>query len=156
MAAITCYDREGTAQPVPIEEIGFRPAVYGIFIENDQVFLLRHPETGLLYPPGEILAEDEPPSQLIRRYFRKLTGLVLQLGPLVFVEDQYVIDDEGQAWQLSLLYYALERPTITLAPTMAEVDEYEQPEWAPLDNLRREQMQFGYEAIQAARLRLKL
>lgn len=156
MATIICYDREGKAQSFASEEIGFRPAVYGIFIENDQVFLLKHPETNLFYPPGEVLVEDKPPTQVVRQQFRKLTGLVLQLGPLIFVEDRYVVDDEGEAWQLSLLYYALERPIITMAPTMAEVDDYEQPEWIPLDSLQREQMQFGYEAIQAARLHLKL
>jgi len=156
MATIICYDREGKAQSFASEEIGFRPAVYGIFIENDQVFLLKHPETNLFYPPGEVLVEDKPPTQVVRQQFRKLTGLVLQLGPLIFVEDQYVVDDEGEAWQLSLLYYALERPIIAMAPTMAEVDDYEQPEWIPLDSLQREQMQFGYEAIQAARLYLKL
>ena len=156
MATIVCYDREGKAHSFASEDIAFRPAVYGIFIENDQVFLLKHPETNLFYPPGKILAEDEPPTQVVRQQFRKLTGLALQLGPLIFVEDQYVVDDEQQPWQLSLLYYALERPMITMAPTMAEVDDYEQPEWVLLDGLQRQQMQFGYEAIQAARLRLKL
>jgi ADP-ribose pyrophosphatase YjhB (NUDIX family) len=67
------------------------------------------------------------------------------------VEDQYVMDSDRRAWHLSVVYYALERPS-----TAATISDSSKIEWVPLDELDRSQMQFGYEAVQAGRLRLKL
>lgn len=156
MATILCYDREGNAVPVSSDTLSFRPAVYGVFIENNQVFLLKHPTNGLWSLPGKVLAEDEPPTQAIRQLFRKLTGLVLHLGSLIYVEDQYVVDDDEKAWHQSLMYYLLTRPSITTTPTLTVTDHYEQPEWVSLTNLQRHELQFGYQALQAARLLQKI
>jgi len=155
MATVVCYDIQGNAVPVAAEAVIFRPAVFGIFIENNQIWLQRHPQTGLWHPPGVILEENETPTQAIRHYFRKVTGMTPALGPLLFVEDQYHIDDNRRAWHLSVMYYALERPTAA-APTLAEPDSSQQPDWVPLADVKRLQMQFGYEAIQAGKLQLNL
>jgi ADP-ribose pyrophosphatase YjhB (NUDIX family) len=155
MATVCCYDVYGNAVPVAPESIVFRPAVYGIFIENDYILLLRHPQSELWHPPGSVLASHETPTQAVRHYFRQLTGMTPILGPLLFVEDQYHVDDARQAWHLSVLYYALDRPVATAA-TLAELEGSVQPGWLPLAELKRNQMQFGYEAIQAGWLRLRL
>jgi ADP-ribose pyrophosphatase YjhB (NUDIX family) len=155
MATIICYDVFGNAVPVAPEALTFRPAVNGIFIENNQILLQKHPQTGLWHPPGSVLAENETPAQAIRHIFRDLTGMTPLLGPLLFVEDQYHIDDDRRAWCLSTLYYALERPMA--AATLAEPDDSAvQPDWVSLDDLARHQMQYGYEAILAGKLQLKL
>ncbi|HEX6385303.1 MAG TPA: NUDIX domain-containing protein [Anaerolineae bacterium] len=155
MTTVCCYDVYGNAIPVAPEAITFRPAVYGIFIEDDHILLLRHPQTALWHPPGSILAPHETPTQAVRYTFRELTGMTPVLGPLLFVEDQYLVDDERRAWHLSVLYYALDRPT-AMATTLAEMENSSQPDWKPLAELKRNQMQFGYEAIQAGWLRLRL
>ncbi len=155
MATIICYDTFGNPVPVSPEAFIFRPAVYGIFIENNQIFLLKQSQTELLYPPGVILEEDETPTQAIRHQFRELTGMNPKIGSMIFLEDRYLVDNDHRAWHLSALYYALQRPKTTAA-TLSEIDETEQPEWISLDSLQRHQMQFGFEAIQAGRLQLKL
>lgn len=155
MTTILCYDIEGNRVPVAAEAISFRPAVYGIFIEHDQILLLRHRQSELLQPPGSILAAHETPTQVIRHHFRQLTSMTPLLGPLLFVEDQYRIVAE-QAWHLSALYYALSRPTATATTLSATEEEPSYPVWVHLNNLRRNQMMFGYEAIRAGQLNLEL
>lgn len=155
MNSIICYDWEGNAHSVAVEHVQFRPAVYGIFIENDQVLLVRHPHTDRWQPPGGILRSDETPSQAVRHYFRQITGMTPRLGPLLSIDDQYLIDENEQAWHLSVLYYALDRPEATVA-TLTEIESSAQPEWVHLAQLRREDLQLGYDAIEAARLRLSL
>jgi ADP-ribose pyrophosphatase YjhB (NUDIX family) len=154
MITTVCHDIYGNAVPVAPESITFRPAVYGIFIENGQVLLQKQPQTGLWQPPGTILAASDTPTQVIRHYFRQLTGLTLIIGSLLYVEDQYFIDEERRAWKLSVLYYGLERP-LAAAP-LTEAEEASQIEWVPLTDLPREQFQFGYEAVQAGKLQQKL
>lgn len=154
MNTICCYDTHGNAVVMPIEAVTFCPAVYGIFIENNQVLLLRHPQTKLWYPPGRMLTDHETPTQVIRHYFRQMTGMIPQFGPLIFVEDMYHIDDNNKAWHISAMYYALIRSQ-TATTTLANLTGSAQPEWVLLTALERQQMQFGYEAIQAGKLRLK-
>ena len=155
MATIVCYDIYGNAVPVAAESITFRPAVYGIFIENSQILLQKQPQTDLWHPPGTMLAVSNTPTQVIRHYFRQITGLTPVIRSLLFVEDQYFIDEERRAWKLSAMFYALERP-LTTATALTESEEAAKTEWVPLTDLQREQFQFGYEAILAGKLQLKL
>ncbi|NJN55484.1 MAG: hypothetical protein HC804_12460 [Anaerolineae bacterium] len=99
-----------------------------------------------------ILAENETPTQAIRHAFRRLTGMTPRVGVMLYVEDHYVMEEgERHAWQLAVVYYALERPS-----TAATISETSKTEWVALPDLQRQQMQFGYEAVQAGRLQLKL
>lgn len=152
MATIICHDIQGNPIPVAPEALIFRPAVYGIFIENNQVLLHKYQYSSLWCPPGAILAAHETPNQIIRHTFRKLTGMTPKLGPMLYMEDQYLFDGERRAWHFAVVYYALERPSTAATLSM----DSGITEWVPLADLDRRQMQFGYEAIQAGRLQLKL
>ncbi len=44
------------------------------------------------------LAKNETPTQAIRQTFQQLTGMIPKLGPMLFVEDQYITDNERRAW----------------------------------------------------------
>ena len=155
MSQVTCYDSNGNAISVSSENMTFRPAVYGIFIEHQQVLLTRHAQTGLFQPPGGILQSLETPTQAVRHHFRDVTGMTPRLGPLLLVEDQFIVDDAQQAWHLSTLYYALDRPEATVA-SLTEIESSSQPEWVTLATLQRDQLQLGFEAIEAGRLRLQV
>lgn len=155
MTTILCTDLHGRAHPIPAHNLRYRPAVYGIFIENEQVLLVTHPETGLLQPPGGILQPTETPTQAVRHHFRRVTGMTPLLGPLLFVEDQYVVDEKDQAWHLTLLYYALDRPDATVA-SLTEIETSTQYSWVHFDALARDGLQLGYEAIGAGRLRQRV
>ena len=155
MSSIVCYDIYGNAVPVTAESITFRPAVYGIFIENEQILLQKQPQTDLWHPPGTMLSVSDTPTQVIRHHFRQIMGLTPAIGSLLFVEDQYFLDEERRAWKLSAMYYGLERP-LSSATALAEAEENTQTQWVPLADLQREQFQFGYEAIQAGKLQKKL
>jgi ADP-ribose pyrophosphatase YjhB (NUDIX family) len=154
MSTVRCYDAAGNAVAVAPESITFRPAVYGIFIENQQVILLEHTQTNLWYPPGRILQSHEVPTQIVRHIFRQVTDMMPALGPLLFVEDQYRVDENGRAWHTSVLYYGLNRAEVTPS-TFSGLSSPPQYEWIPLSALRRERLLFGFEAIQAGRLRFR-
>ncbi|NHZ72077.1 MAG: hypothetical protein GWP17_03215, partial [Aquificales bacterium] len=155
MTTIQIFDVQGHAQTVSSENLIFRPAVYGIFIEHDQILLLRNLKTQLLLPPGRIVAENESPTQAIRHYFRNQAGITPLLGPLLFIENQYR-QENGRFWQLSVLYYAIERPS-TASIRFSENEELPtQPDWVQLNSLDQTQFQFGFEAVQAGKLRLQL
>ena len=152
---IQCYDQDGETITVSPEDVLFRPAAYGVLIENEQVLLETNPETGLLHPPGHILESHETPTQAIKHHLRNFAGLTPLIGPLLFIEDKYLVKKNlDEVWHLSLLYYALDRPPYS-SMTISEM-EASGANWLPLADLTRPHLQFGYDAIQAGRLRLRL
>lgn len=155
MNVVCCFDSQGKAVPLPADSILYSPAAYGILIERNQVLLLEHPATGLLYPPGGTLSPRQTPDQTILIHVRQVAGMNPAVGPLLFVEDQYRVDEQGQGWHLSVLYYALERPAV---PTIVAIEMVRDSsaKLISLEALRREHMLFGYEAINAGRIRLEL
>lgn len=155
MKTVTCYDLEGKPHAIPADQLLFSPAVYGIFIENEQVLLVRPSETGRWQPPGGRLRPDETPTQAVRHYFREITGMTPKLGPLLAVEEQYVLDGDGQAYHLSVLYYGLDRPDATVA-TLTEIENASLGEWVNLAELKRSDLQLGYDAIAAGRRRVTM
>ena len=147
MKTVDCVDLEGKLVAVNAADVTFCPAVYGILIENQRVLLQQHASSGLWHPPGGRLPEGQAPDRAVRAFFRAATGMLPELGPLLSLEEHYRIDDEGRAWHLSVMYYALTRAPGAMA-TPGQPEE-EQPAWIPLEALTREQMLLGYPAVQA-------
>jgi len=153
MSPIHCYDDNGQSHVVGAESLHFSPAVYGIFIENDRILLLSRGSTRLYTPPGCFLTPNEIPVQSIRHYFRRLVDITPVLGPLLFIEDQYRWLD-GRAWQISALYYALERPFTASLHLNETLEPDHTPQWVDLFDLQRSQFLFGYKAVTAGASRL--
>lgn len=155
METIRCYDAQGGYTDVAADQVAFQAAAYGIFIENEQVLLVQHPQTRLWQPPGAPLVNNETPHDLLCHVFRQILGVTPLVGPLLFVEDRYELDKRRQAWQVAALYYGLKRPSSTAA-VPAEIASSGLSAWVPVGQLQRKQMQFGYEAVRAGLLDLDL
>lgn len=150
-----CFDDMGQIVEVQGGPAGFRPAVYGILIENEQVLLQPHPESKLWQPPGKVLEVEEAPTSAVLRCFQAAAGITPIITGLLLAEDRCWIDKQGLVWQLSVLYYALKRPTAGAAG-LINFDSPARPEWFPLENLTRDKMLLGYEAVEAGRIRTEL
>lgn len=150
-----CFDDNGQVIDIQTSPTGFRPAVYGILIENDQVLLQPHGKNLLWHPPGKVLESEETPTSAVIRCFQAAAGITPVITGLLLAEDRCWIDGDGQMWQLSVLYYALKRPAAGAAG-LINFDSPARPEWFPLENLTRSQMLLGYEAVQAGCVRIEL
>lgn len=148
MSTVVCYDIYGTSHHVSTADMRFSPAAYGIFIENDQLLLIKNRQTALWQLPGGRLAAHETPTLAVRFFVRRVTGITPTLRGLVHIEDRFVLDEAQQAWRLSCLYYALQRPSAP-TPAMYDMDGSTPATWLPLAQLQRESLQFGYKAIRA-------
>jgi ADP-ribose pyrophosphatase YjhB (NUDIX family) len=155
MGEVICFDDHGRATSVSPAEVTFRPAVYGVLLEHEQVLLRLHPATGLWLLPGGLVDGYEKPTQAVRRHFRAASSVAPVTGPLLLVEEQYRIDAEGRAWHLSVLYYAVTRPSAG-SQSLIDFENAHRPEWAALDTLTPERLQFGYDAIRLAQARQAL
>ena len=147
--AVFCADLHGRLTPVPSASLQFSLAVYGILIENNRVLLQVEPQTGLFYPLGGRFAAEQPPSQALRQLVYAATGISPVVHQLLLMREEVVLDGQKRAWRLSVAYYILERP-LNGRSNLIDFDTAAKPEWLPVAKLGREQMQFGYDAIQLA------
>ena len=150
-----CFNDNGQVVDVSGPPAGVRPAVYGILIENDQVLLQPHEQSSLWQPPGKVLEAGETPTAALLRCFQAAAGILPAITGLLFAEDRCWLDGEGKVWRLSALYYGLKRPTAGVAG-MINFDSAARPEWFPLENLTRDKMLLGFEAVEAGRVREEL
>ena len=145
-----CCDSLGKIVPIPQEDLLFRPAVYGILLENKQVLLQAHLETGRWHLPGGFVEREQAPDQALRQHFRAATGMMPLIQSVVMVDDLFHYDGQ-YGYRLSVLYYLLDRPNSGLV-NLIDFNNEARPEWTPLSSLDRADMQFGYDAIQNAQL----
>lgn len=148
MSVVRCYDNDGQAHPVATEALQFSPAVYGIFIENSRILLLRHPRSGLYSLPGRLLMLHEQPTQAIHHYFRQLAGISPVVGSLLLMEEHYRWLN-GQGWRVAVLYYGVQRPFSASFHLQPDTATGAIPEWADLTDLQRQQFLFGFQAVKA-------
>lgn len=147
MNQVYCFDEQGNTVMVAADLLRPVPAAYGVLIEHGQVLLVQRPQTTLWQPPGGLLAQDELPESLLRQQVRQVLGVVPEVGDLLHVEAQNRVDAQGQPWRVAALYYALSRPE---QPSAIRVDTADTAvEWIALADLRRDMLNFGYEAIWA-------
>ncbi len=154
MNQVYCFDPQGNMIAVGSQHVVRAPGAYGIMIEHGQVLLRQQPETGLWRPPGGLLRNSaETPRQHAQQHVQQVLGVLPVVGDLLYLEERNRIDGEGNAWQISAMYYALTRPRfqqpmrVETAGTIVE--------WIALSELTREMMQFGYEAVRAGQARLR-
>lgn len=145
--SVTCYDVYGNAVEVEPSQIHFRPAAYGIFIENEHMLVQSHPITQLWHPPGLVLDEQVEVEQVLQKHFRQLIHVAPAINSLLWIEEQFRIDETQQAWHLSVMYFQAKRP---LSSSTTAIKTGQLLTWLPLKSLQRAQMQFGYSAVQAA------
>jgi ADP-ribose pyrophosphatase YjhB (NUDIX family) len=154
MTTIVGYDAQANPVTVDKENLLFCPAAYAVYIENNEVLLLREAETDLFCWPGNTLASGEPPTQAVSRAFHRLTGVIPFVGPLIYTEALYRVDENGRPYHLAALYYLLERPS-TSPISLAPITDTLQPEMVAAASVQRSQLQFGRQALQVALQRLK-
>ncbi len=152
MQTVRCYDDFGQPVDVPEDKLGFDTAVYGILILHNHVLLQKHPRTRLWQPLGDRLRKGETPNQLLKNICIQLFDAPFKVGALLAVEDRFVVDRRRSGLQLATLYYSLDRTTGMLPNFLLPLPN-NTFSWEPLHGLTRQQMQFGYTAVQTAQNR---
>ncbi|HEY8449924.1 MAG TPA: NUDIX domain-containing protein [Bacillota bacterium] len=120
---IACRSLHGGIKHFPAGEVRFRPAAYGLALEDGRVLLVRSVFTGQLELPGGAVEPWETIPEGLCREFREETGVEPEpLRFLRFTENYFSMF--GRAFH-SLRFYYLVRvaPAATFEPQIREVSE---------------------------------
>ena len=132
---VTCYDIKGNAYQVPADQLTFRPAVYGVIIQDEKILLSRQWE-GYDFPGGGINLGESNQVALRREVYEE-TGLEVDVGRVLFANSSFFkMPEHGKNVHSIHMYYACEVTGGALST--AHFDEHEKQyakmaEWVPID-----------------------
>ena len=131
-----------------MEKLVFRPSVYAVIENEGRALLMINHSSGKYTFPGGGVEIGETLEQALRREMREETGLEVEIGPLVHVQEHFFYyDPADEAFHSFMFYYRCRILQMDFTPHQAEDDESEQPQWVALDALKREQVQSSNQPV---------
>ncbi|MDA1079835.1 MAG: NUDIX domain-containing protein [bacterium] len=136
---VVCHDIDGKAYPIPSDQLTFRPAVYAVIIQNDQILLSKQWD-GYDFPGGGInLGESNVAA--VTREVREETGLDIEAGRVLFANNSFFKLPYKEKFVHSIhMYYSCK--VIGGELSVQNFDEQEKKyaslaEWVPLDSFAK-------------------
>jgi len=136
---IVCHDIQGKKYKVAASDLTFRPAVYGIIIQNGKVLLSKQWD-GYDFPGGGIELGETIVEALVREV-KEETGLDVSVEKLIACSDSFFkLPFKGNCVQSIHLYFLC--TAIGGEPSTEFFDEQEKeyadkPEWIEIDKAER-------------------
>ena len=140
---ITCTTLNNGPVQIPCEKLRFRPAGYGVVIDNGKILLVKVKQSGKYFFPGGEIEIGETIEQAIKRETMEETGLKVKVEDFLYLKESFFyyepIDDASHS--LGIFYKC--KPITTDIPKNFEVDddEMETPQWVELKNLKSDDFQ---------------
>jgi len=101
---VICKDIKGNLSEVLVNELSFRPSVYGVIINEGKILLSRQWD-GYDFPGGKIELGETIEEALIREV-KEETGLEVNVGKIVACENSFFkLAKDGKPVQSILIYY---------------------------------------------------
>lgn len=158
MNLIICDAFLGGTKQVTRDKLQFRPAVYGLIIDQDRILLVNTIVSNRYSLPGGGVELGERMEAALQREVREETGLDVEVGRFAgFNEGFFYYDPGDRAFHSFRFYYYCQPLTSNLATKdKIEDDEVDQPQWVPISALTSDDFHDNGETIIALLRALKI
>lgn len=134
---VTCVDIDGNRKDVPVDELAFRPSIYGVIIREGKILLSRQWD-GYDFPGGGVQKGERLEDALVREVYEE-TGLIVSAGDIVECEDSFFTTPFEKRNVHSILIYRICRVKGgELSTEYFDEDEKKyasMPEWVNLEDV---------------------
>ena len=151
MDQIECTSFLGGTHCIPREKLFFRPAVYGLIVNQGKILVVDTQRTGKLYLPGGGVELGEPVAAALQREVMEETGINIEVGQFLgFEEDFFYYDPLDEAFHSFLFFYRCRPLSFDLLDNHQILDgEACNPRWVVADTLQADDFQsFGSAIVQ--------
>lgn len=136
---ITCVDIDKNKIEVDVKDLKFRPAVYGVLIENNQILLSKQWD-GYDFPGGGIEIDETIEEALVREFWEE-TGLKVKVKQVVDCRTSFFIKVfSKEPVNNILIYFLVEKIGGDLNIDNIAKNEKQyigMPEWIDLDKIEK-------------------
>lgn len=132
---IKCRTIDGGSKEVPLDELSFRPSVYGVIIRDGKILLV--PQWDGYDFPGGGIDLGEPMIDALVREIKEETGYIAKLGVVLHATDSFFYHPHREkGFQTPLIYFSAEVIGGELSTENFDVHEKlyaKQAEWIPIE-----------------------
>lgn len=142
---VTCRNIHGEPTEVEASRLSFRPSVYGIIVDGDEILLCNTRSTGKWCLPGGGVDPGEHVIDALHREVHEECGIVADFTeePVAFAENFFMMSDGQPEHILACFYRGVPKSRDVQLLDEHEI-EAEKPQFVPITSLRAEDMQaFG-------------
>jgi 8-oxo-dGTP diphosphatase len=147
---VECTTLTGGKKLVPKEKLIFRPAAYGVILNNRKILLMRTRTTGKYWFPGGAVEPGEHLEEALVREVKEEAGVEIEIEKLLkFDEVFFYYEPLDEAYHNFSFFYLCRAKTTKLLKDheVSLADESEKPRWVDLDTVKKEDMQTGAKEI---------
>lgn len=132
---ITCFDNFGNEHQFSKEEFVTRTAVYGVYLKDDSVLMVKDSKSKFWELPGGGVGRKESEQKALKREFIEETGLHIDGEPCFLISFiEYFFDSSSkQPWKTTRKFYQIENATGSLIDK--NQDDVEAVQFIPLDKV---------------------
>lgn len=130
---INAYDVHGTIHQRELKNFKFRASAYGVLVENGKVLFKRQQSVKKFDLPGGGIEIGETISEGLVREFKEETGLTVEIGKLLFVDESFFTHNGEDAHGI-LIFYEVKKISGTLT---TNEDDSAEVKYLDIDSLNQ-------------------
>lgn len=134
---VICHDIENKKFEVDSSELIFRPAAYGVVIENNKVLLSKKWD-GYDFPGGAVEIDETIDEALEREYFEESGVKIKKIAIIDCVSDFFFLPFSKKPVNSIMMYFLCKRVAGKLSTENLSEDEKKyvgEPEWVDVDRI---------------------
>ncbi len=140
-------DIHGNPAALQPDKLRWRPSVYGLLVQDNQIIVLENNHTGQYELPGGGVDVAETLVAGLKRELMEECNLTVAVHELLYTDEQFFLSPGGNQWHTLRFFYRVTR----LSGTLRLNDPHENadnPHWHALDNLTPDNSGVHWQAIQ--------
>jgi ADP-ribose pyrophosphatase YjhB (NUDIX family) len=140
-------DIQGNPATLDVDRLQWRPSVYGLAIQDNQLLVLDNPRTENYELPGGGVDIHESLTDALQREIMEECNVSVTVGDLLHMDEQFFLTPGGNHWHTLRFFY---RVTVTGGTLRVnDPDEHStNPHWHALDELTATNIAVHWQAIQ--------
>ncbi|MBI2034804.1 MAG: NUDIX hydrolase [Candidatus Levybacteria bacterium] len=139
---VECFTMFGKKKRVLLSSLSFRPAAYGVIVQDGQVIVVNTRSTGKYSLPGGGVEAEETIEEGLKREIKEEIGIDIDIGDFIHFNENYFYYDPLNEAVHSYQYFFLCFPKTSLKGDHVIQDlEAFDPQWMTIDQLHEGNIQ---------------
>lgn len=143
MKTIKCKNNFDEVVEIPVDKFFFRPSVYGLIVDGDEIVTMKNKSNGKFWFPGGGVELGEKIEDALKREVKEETGLNIKVGKMVFYKENFFyyqpLDEAYHAFLFFFVCKVVGSKELILDKNVDDL-ESQKPRWTKINSIEKENL----------------